>query len=30
MYEIVKVVVTIAFIVIAGITIYQAIQKKKK
>lgn len=30
MYEILEVVVTIAFVVVAGIAIYQAIKKKKK
>ena len=30
MYEIVETAVTIAFVVLAGIAIYQAIKKKKK
>lgn len=30
MYETVELIVTIAFIVVAGIAIYQAIKKKKK
>lgn len=30
MYETIELIVTIAFVVIAGIAIYQAIKKKKK
>jgi len=30
MYETVELIVTIAFIVLAGIAVYQAIKKKKK
>ncbi len=30
MYEILKVVVTVAFVVVVGITIYQNIKNKKK
>lgn len=30
MYEAVEIIITIAFVVVAGIAIYQAIKKKKK
>lgn len=30
MYETVEIIITIAFIVVVGITIYQTIKKKKK
>lgn len=30
MYETVEIIITIAFIVLAGIAIYQAVKKKKK
>jgi hypothetical protein len=30
MYETVEIIITIAFVVVAGLAIYQAIKKKKK